>query len=54
MELFAVYVLFVALALAVIGVAAALAPTAKRPCPNCSRGVALSARLCRRCGYGFG
>ena len=46
------YAALVVIALAILGVAMLLSPSAKRPCPNCERHVAIAARACR-CGYAF-
>jgi hypothetical protein len=53
MDPIVLYAGFVALALLVLAIATLLSPAAKRDCPNCAGPLALTARACRRCGYGL-
>lgn len=53
MEPLAVYVFLVILALAIVAAAALFSKPAKRRCPGCREDLAITARLCRRCGYAF-
>ena len=46
------YAGFVAIALAILVVAMAFSPPARRRCPSCDEHVSISARACR-CGYAF-
>jgi predicted amidophosphoribosyltransferase len=48
-----IYLLLVGLAATICVVALTLAPTARRACPGCADDVAVSARICRGCGYQF-
>jgi hypothetical protein len=46
------YAGFVVIALAILALAMAFSPTARRRCPSCEEFVSITARACR-CGYGF-
>ena len=52
MDPIVLYLGAVVIALAILAVAMALSPAARRRCPSCDAPVAIGVRACR-CGYAF-